>query len=75
MEKKEKSTTIKTIENLADIIPFSMVSIVFFSTLIAGLFSGLDLLSVMLRAIIGVVIFTAIGFFIRIALKHKLKIK
>lgn len=57
------------IQKAAEIIPFFLVSVAFFVNLFSGLALGVELLSIMIRSIIAVIVFSVIGFFLGKTLK------
>jgi len=72
MEKKKEKKPLEKheiIRKASEIIPFFMVSIAFFVNLFSGLTLGVDILTIMIRSIIAVVIFSLIGFFLGKTLK------
>jgi len=66
---KRKLTKTELIRKAADIIPFFLVSMAFFINLISGLVLGIELLTIMIRSIVAVLIFSAAGYFISKNLK------
>lgn len=67
MSSKPESAHEKRIYRLrkaAEIIPFGVVSCVFFLNLITGILNGTELLTIMIRSIIAVILFALLGYFL-----------
>lgn len=59
----------KFIRRAADSIPFFLVSIAFFVNLFSGIILGVELMTIMIRSIIAVIVFSGVGYFIGKTLK------
>lgn len=60
---RKSSSKIELLRKAAEIIPFFLVSIAFFINLISGIFLGVELLTIMIRSIISVLLFSVVGYF------------
>ena len=67
-EKKGLDKT-KFIRRAADSIPFFMVSIAFFVNLFSGIILGIELVTIMIRSVVAVILFSGVGYFIGKTLK------
>ena len=66
---KKHLNRVELIRKAADIIPFFLVSIAFFVNLFSGIYLGIDLITIMIRSIISVLLFSIAGYFISKNLK------
>lgn len=66
---KKHLNRVQLIRKAADIIPFFLVSIAFFINLFSGIFLGIELITIMIRSIISVLLFSIAGYFISKNLK------
>ena len=66
---KKHLNRVELIRKAADVIPFFLVSIAFFLNLFSGIYLGIELITIMIRSIISVLIFSIAGYFISKNLK------
>ena len=66
---KRHLNRVELIRKAADIIPFFLVSIAFFVNLFSGIILGIELITIMVRSIISVLLFSIAGYFISKNLK------
>ena len=66
---KRRLNRVELIRKAADIIPFFLVSIAFFVNLFSGIILGIELITIMVRSIISVLLFSIAGYFISKNLK------